>query len=71
MDGAVAPLRALARAAQDTGAVLVVDEAHALGVLGPGGRGLCAAAGIIPNVLIGTVGKAFGSFGRFVAGQSP
>jgi 8-amino-7-oxononanoate synthase len=49
-------------------AALYVDEAHALGVLGPGGRGLCAAAGIVPDVLVGTFGKAFGASGAFVAG---
>jgi 8-amino-7-oxononanoate synthase len=47
---------------------LVVDEAHALGVLGPSGRGLCQDAGIVPDVLVGTLGKAFGAFGGFVAG---
>jgi 8-amino-7-oxononanoate synthase len=70
MDGDAAPLADLAAAADETGAVLVVDEAHALGVLGPGGRGLCAEAGIVPAVLIGTLGKAFGSAGGFAAGDS-
>jgi 7-keto-8-aminopelargonate synthetase-like enzyme len=46
-----------------------VDEAHALGVAGPAGRGLCAAAGIVPDALIGTLGKALGSLGGFVAGS--
>jgi 8-amino-7-oxononanoate synthase len=69
MDGDAAPLADLAAVADETGAVLVVDEAHALGVLGPGGRGLCAEAGIVPPVLIGTLGKAFGSAGGFAAGD--
>lgn len=46
---------------------LVVDEAHALGVFGPGGRGLCAASGVAPDVLIGGMGKALGVQGGFAA----
>ena len=68
MDGDRAPLRDLARLASDHNATFIVDEAHALGVLGPSGRGLCQEAGIVPDVLIGTLGKAFGAFGGFVAG---
>ena len=68
MDGDVAPLSELAEAAETTQAVLIVDEAHALGVAGPEGRGLCAAAGIVPDVLVGTLGKAFGAAGGFAAG---
>ena len=71
MDGDVAPLAALAEAAAATDSVMVVDEAHAFGALGPGGRGLCAAAGITPEVLIGTLGKAAGAAGGFVAGSRP
>lgn len=47
---------------------LAVDEAHAIGCLGPDGRGAAAAAGIEPDVLIGTFGKAFGAAGAFVSG---
>ena len=68
MDGDRAPLRELAGLASAHDTTLVVDEAHALGVLGPSGRGLCQDTGIVPDVLIGTLGKAFGSFGGFVAG---
>src|ERR1019366_8591875 len=50
------------------GAALIVDEAHALGVLGPEGRGLCAAAGVQPDALVATFGKSFGAGGAFVAG---
>jgi 8-amino-7-oxononanoate synthase len=50
------------------GAALLVDEAHALGVLGPDGRGLCAEAGVEADGVVGTFGKAFGAGGAFVAG---
>ena len=62
----LAALRALCDA---HGAALYVDEAHALGVLGLAGRGRCAEAGVIPDVLVGTLGKSFGSQGAFVAGR--
>ena len=66
MDGDVAPLAALAEAAARPTPSLVVDEAHALGACGPGGRGLCAAARRRPRRPIGTLGKAFGAAGGFV-----
>ena len=69
MDGDRAPLPALAESARSTGAILMVDEAHALGVSGPQGRGVCAAVGVKPDVLIGTLGKAFGTHGGFAAGS--
>jgi len=69
MDGDAAPLGALAEAATATDAILIVDEAHAFGTLGPGGRGLCAAAGVAPDVLVATLGKALGAAGGFVAGD--
>jgi 8-amino-7-oxononanoate synthase len=67
MDGDQAPLSALAALAQRYDCGLVVDEAHALGVLGPEGRGLAFGAGIRPDVTIGTLGKAFGAQGAFAA----
>jgi len=62
----LAGLRALCDA---HGAGLIVDEAHALGVLGPGGRGRCAEAGIAADVVIATLGKSFGSQGAVVGGS--
>jgi 8-amino-7-oxononanoate synthase len=50
------------------GAYLYLDEAHALGVFGPSGRGLAAAAGIVPDVFAATLGKSLGAQGAFVAG---
>jgi len=68
MDADSPDLGALRAACDAAGAALVVDEAHALGVLGPEGRGACAEAGIEPDVRVGTLGKAFGASGAFVAG---
>ena len=47
---------------------LAVDEAHSVGVLGPSGRGVAAMQGVEPDFLVGTLGKAFGSYGAFVVG---
>jgi 8-amino-7-oxononanoate synthase len=73
MDGDLAPVPELARAAQAQHAWLLVDDAHGLGVIGASGRGTLEhfnlGAAEVP-VLIGTLGKAFGSFGAFVAGPS-
>jgi len=72
MDGDVAPLRKVAELARRHDALLVVDEAHALGVLGPSGRGCCAELpGVEPDVLVGTLSKALGSYGGFVACSAP
>ncbi|MFT3925610.1 MAG: 8-amino-7-oxononanoate synthase [Myxococcales bacterium] len=71
MDGDQAPLAELAELAREHAAGFVVDEAHALGVFGPAGRGLCAHLGLTPDVLIGTLGKAFGAQGAFVAAAEP
>jgi 8-amino-7-oxononanoate synthase len=73
MDGDLAPLAQLAPLARRAGAWLVVDDAHGLGALGAGGGGTLEEEGLgseaVP-VLIGTLGKAFGSFGAFVAGEA-
>ena len=72
MDGDLAPLPALAAAARAHDAWLVVDDAHGIGVVGADGGGCCEHFGLdaqaVP-VLIGTFGKALGSFGAFVAGD--
>jgi glycine C-acetyltransferase/8-amino-7-oxononanoate synthase len=68
MDGDVAPLAELLKLARDHGCRLMVDEAHATGALGPGGRGSVAAAGLSGeiDVVMGTLGKALGSYGAYV-----
>jgi 8-amino-7-oxononanoate synthase len=71
MDGDLAPLPQLAQACRRHDAWLMVDDAHGLGVLGEGGRGTLSLFGLdvsdVP-ILMGTLGKAFGTFGAFVAG---
>ncbi len=72
MDGDLAPLAQLAGLAMRHDAWLLVDDAHGLGVLGGSGRGSLELAGLdatqVP-LLVGTLGKACGSFGAFVAGS--
>ncbi|WP_433930963.1 aminotransferase class I/II-fold pyridoxal phosphate-dependent enzyme [Sorangium cellulosum] len=70
MDGDTPDLRGLRELCDRHDAALIVDEAHALGVCGPTGAGLCAEAGVRPDVLIGTLGKSLGLHGAFVAGSS-
>jgi 8-amino-7-oxononanoate synthase len=67
MDGDSAPLAALADVCALAGAALLVDEAHATGVLGTRGSGLCEAIGVRPDVRMGTLGKALGGFGAYAA----
>ena len=72
MDGDIAPLNALSTVAKQHGAWLIVDDAHGFGVLGANGGGVTEAAGLSQDevqVLVGTLGKAFGTFGAFVAGS--
>ncbi len=68
MDGDIAPLARLAEVARRHDCRLLVDEAHATGALGPGGRGTVAAAGLSGevDVVVGTLGKALGSYGAYV-----
>ncbi|HUG72554.1 MAG TPA: aminotransferase class I/II-fold pyridoxal phosphate-dependent enzyme, partial [Steroidobacteraceae bacterium] len=72
MDGDVAPLAALASLARRHDAWLLVDDAHGFGVLGAHGRGSLELAGLTAEevpLLVGTLGKAVGTFGAFVAGE--
>lgn len=72
MDGDLAPLKVMAELSQKHQASLMVDDAHGLGVLGKHGRGSLEHLGMglddVP-ILVGTLGKAFGTFGAFVAGS--
>ncbi len=72
MDGDVAPLQDIVAVAQRHRLRVLVDEAHATGALGPDGRGAVAEAGLEDHidVIVGTLGKALGAYGAFVACQS-
>jgi len=72
MEGDVAPIGALLGLARRHGCRLMVDEAHATGALGPGGRGAVAEAGLAGevDVIVGTLGKALGSYGAYVCAEA-
>ncbi|SPF32691.1 8-amino-7-oxononanoate synthase [Syntrophobacter sp. SbD1] len=71
MDGDLAPLPEIAATAVESGAMIMVDEAHATGVFGPGGSGLIREHGLEGkiNVSMGTLSKALGGYGGFIAGS--
>jgi 8-amino-7-oxononanoate synthase len=73
MDGDIAPLAEIVELAADHGVRVAVDEAHGTGCLGPGGRGAVAEAGVEDevDVIIGTLSKALGAYGAFVACDQP
>jgi 7-keto-8-aminopelargonate synthetase-like enzyme len=72
MDGDIAPLEKIAELADKYEAAIILDEAHAVGVMGPQGRGLAAEAGIVSQLLavVHTCGKALGCAGAFVCGPA-
>ena len=72
MDGDTAPLVEMARTCRENDAWLMVDDAHGFGVLGPDGQGTLSDYGLgveEAQILVGTLGKAVGTFGAFVAGS--
>jgi 8-amino-7-oxononanoate synthase len=73
MLGDTAPLKEIAAVKRETGAYLLVDEAHSLGVLGEKGRGLAEAAGVEADVdfIVGTFSKSLGSVGGFCVSDNP
>jgi glycine C-acetyltransferase/8-amino-7-oxononanoate synthase len=72
MDGDVAPISELHELARRYGCRLMVDEAHAVGALGPDGRGAVAEAGLSGevDVIVGTLGKTLGSYGAYVCANA-
>lgn len=69
MEGDRAPLTEISELCRSFGARLLVDEAHALGVVGPSGAGTAAEAGIAPDLIMGTFSKSLASCGGFIAGS--
>jgi 8-amino-7-oxononanoate synthase len=70
MMGDLAPLKEIRALADRYGARLMVDEAHAVGVLGAHGRGAAEHCGIHPDLVMGTFSKSFASLGGFIAGPA-
>jgi 5-aminolevulinate synthase len=69
MDGDIAPIRAIAELARRHNALTYIDEVHAVGLYGPGGAGVAARDGVRIDVVEGTLGKAYGVGGGYVAGS--
>jgi 8-amino-7-oxononanoate synthase len=66
-DGSLAPLQEYSLLSSRYSCLFIVDEAHATGVLGPSGRGLCASLGISPHIQVSTLSKTFGLSGGFLS----
>jgi 8-amino-7-oxononanoate synthase len=71
MDGDFAPLREIVELARRFNAAIMIDEAHAVGVIGPNGAGLAGELGLQDqiDVQMGTLSKALGAYGAYVAGS--
>jgi 8-amino-7-oxononanoate synthase len=69
MDGDIAPVKDMVTLADRYGALSIIDEAHAIGVMGKSGGGVCRASGsnCRPDIVVGTLSKALGGYGGFVA----
>ncbi|MBP0495313.1 5-aminolevulinate synthase [Pararoseomonas indoligenes] len=70
MDGDIAPIRRIAELARRHNALTYIDEVHAVGLYGPGGAGVAAREGVEIDVVEGTLGKAYGVGGGYVAGSA-
>ena len=71
MEGSTAPLEQIIAVCKDAGALLMIDEAHGIGVFGPTGGGLTERNGVAQqiDILMGSLSKAIGGLGGFVAGS--